>query len=431
MQLLSVVLAASVLLLVVWQPRGLSIGWPAAAGGAAALALGVVTWADVIRVVAIVWDATLTFVALIFISIVLDEVGFFQWAALWMGRLARGSAPRLFLSSILLGAIVSAFFTNDGAALILTPIVYDEVVALKLPPAAVLAFVMAGGFIADTASLPLVVSNLVNILSADFFHIGFVHYAQRMVPVDLVAVGASLLALVLYFRRSIPAAYDPGILADPISAVRDLALFRRSFYVLGFLMAGYLVSEALHIPVSLVAVGAAAMLLLMARRSAALDLGRVVRAAPWKIVVFSVGMYVVIYGLRDAGLIRVVSDAIAAAGRGGRGPEILATGYLATFLSSTVNNLPTVLVVALGIRGTHAPLALEHMLALANVVGSDLGTKITPIGSLATLLWLHILERRGLRISWGTYMRVGVVLTLPVLAVVLLALMGWLMAIGP
>lgn len=426
MQILSVALAVSVLVLVVWQPRGLSIGWPAALGGTLALVLGIVTWRDVVEVVGIVWDATLTFVALVLISIVLDEVGFFQWAALWMVRLARGSAPRLFVSTILLGAVVSAFFANDGAALILTPIVYDEVVALRLPPAAVLAFVMAGGFIADSASLPLVVSNLVNILSADFFHIGFVHYAQRMVPVDLLAVGASLAALVLHFRRSIPAAYDPRGLGDPASAIRDPKLFRRSFYVLALLLAGYLASEALAIPVSFIAAGAALALVLMARGSPALDLRRLVVEAPWKIVVFSVGMYVVIYGLRDAGLIRTVSHVIADAGRGGAGVQILTTGYLAAFLSSTVNNLPSVLVVALGIQGTHAPRALQHALALANIVGSDLGPKITPIGSLATLLWLHILARRGLRISWGYYMRVGALLTLPVLLVVLVGLWAWL-----
>ena len=300
---LAVSLFVAVLILVIWQPRGLSIGWPAAVGGTLAVALGIVSWADVAQVVGIVWDASLALVAIILISLVLDAVGFFEWAALHMARAARGSGLRLFLYTILLGALVSAFFANDGAALILTPIVYEQVKALRLPPVAILAFLMASGFIADATSLPLIVSNLVNILSADFFHIGFVAYAARMLPVDLAALGASLVALYLYFRRDLPRTVDTGDLKTPAAAIRDPRLFGLSWLVLGLLLAGYLVSQTLHIPVSAVAGAAAVLLLLFAWHSPAVHVQRLVLEAPWKIVVFSLGMYVVVFGLRDAGLI--------------------------------------------------------------------------------------------------------------------------------
>jgi arsenical pump membrane protein len=421
---LALALFLIVLVLVIWQPRGLSIGWPAAAGGVLAVATGIVSLSEVGTVIGLVWDATLTFVALILISLVLDAVGFFEWAALHMAQRSRGSGLRLFPYTLLLGAVVAAFFANDGAALILTPIVYEQVRALRLAPAAILAFVMAGGFIADATSLPLIVSNLVNIVSADYFRIGFAAYAVRMLPVDLAALAASLLLLYFFFRKDLPRRVDTQGLRPPRDAIRDPKLFAASWVVLALLLVGYFLTQALHLPVSSVAGGAALALLLLARRSPAVQVRKLVREAPWKIVVFSIGMYVVIFGLRNAGLTAFLSQTLHAAAGAGRLFGILYTGYLAAVLSSVMNNMPTVMVNALAIHGAGVTGGLRLSLALANIVGSDLGPKITPIGSLATLLWLHVLERRGMKIGWGYYMRVGVVLTLPVLLVTLLALYG-------
>ncbi|MDH0200463.1 arsenic transporter [Comamonas aquatica] len=410
------------LVLVIWQPRGLGIGWSASIGATIALLLGVVHLGDIAVVWGIVWNATATFVAIILISLLLDEAGFFEWAALHVARWGRGQGLRLFAFIVLLGAVVSALFANDGAALILTPIVMAMLMALGFSPAATLAFVMAAGFIADTASLPLVVSNLVNIVSADFFQIGFNDYAAVMVPVNLVSVLASLAVLMLCFGRSIPARYELAQLKAPADAIRDPATFRAGWVVLALLLVGFFGLEPLGVPVSAVAAVAAALLLAVAARGAVISTRKVLRGAPWQIVVFSLGMYLVVYGLRNAGLTDELAGWLNWFAQGGIWGAALGTGLLSALLSSVMNNMPTVLVGALSIDASSASGVVKEAMVYANVIGCDLGPKITPIGSLATLLWLHVLAQKGTTIRWGYYFKLGMLLTLPVLLVTLSAL---------
>lgn len=410
------------LILVIWQPRGLGIGWSASLGAVLALAAGVVQVSDIPVVWNIVWNATATFIAVIIISLLLDEAGFFEWAALHVARWGRGNGRALFALIVLLGAAVAALFANDGAALILTPIVMAMLLALGFTPGATLAFVMAAGFIADAASLPLIVSNLVNIVSADFFDIGFNRYAAVMAPVNVVAVLASLVVLFLYFRKSIPQRYDESQLKPPAAAIRDLNTFRSGWAVLALLLIGFFGLEPLGVPVSVVAAVGAAILLLVAGRGHKISTRKVIREAPWQIVIFSLGMYLVVYGLRNAGLTQYLADMLSRFAEQGVWAATFGAGFMAALLSSIMNNMPTVLVGALSIDASQASGVVKEAMIYANVIGSDLGPKITPIGSLATLLWLHVLERKGTRISWGYYFKVGIVLTLPVLALTLAAL---------
>ena len=409
------------LVLVIAQPKGLKIGYGAAIGAALALLAGVVLPADIPTVWGIVWNATATFVAVIIISLLLDRAGFFEWAALHVARWGGGRGRLLFALVVLLGAVVASVFANDGAALILTPIVIAMLARLQFSAKATLAFAMAAGFIADTASTPLVVSNLVNIVSADVFRVPFGPYALVMVPVALVTIAATLGVLLLRFGRDAPATYEVAALQQPRDAIRDPATFRVGWAVLALLLVGFFVLGRI-VPISAVAALGAVILLATAARGRVVSPVAVLREAPWQVVLFSLGMYLVVFGLRNAGLTATLSALFERFGQGGVWGATYGVGVTTAVLSSVMNNMPTVLVGALAIEGAHVAPTLREAMVYANVVGCDLGPKFTPIGSLATLLWLHVLAQKGVRIGWGYYFRVGVLLTTPILLVTLGAL---------
>ena len=411
------------LIFVIWQPKGMSIGWSATIGAMLALLLGVIQFRDIPIVWQIVWNATFAFIAIIIISLLLDEAGFFRYIALHVARAANGSGKRLFLFTVLLGALVSAFFANDGAALILTPIVIAILTTLRFSPATTLAFIIAAGFIADTASLPLVVSNLVNIVSADFFRIPFTSYAAVMIPVNIVAVVTSLGVLYGYYRQDIALIFDVSLVDEPRAAIKDYRTFRSGWLVLAALLVGFFVLEPLGIPISIIAIIGAVALLIIAKNGKKINVLPVIKHAPWQIVIFSLGMYLVVYGLKNAGLTDYLANILRQLPNHGLLATTVATGVLSAGLASIMNNMPTVLVQALAIDGANIqdPVIRQAMI-YANVIGCDLGPKITPIGSLATLLWLHVLASKNIRVSWGYYTKVGLILTLPVLLATLLAL---------
>lgn len=403
--------------LVIFQPKGLKIGTSAVIGALLAYVFGVVNFGDILEVGSIVWDATLSFIGIIILSMVLDEIGFFEWCALKMAKLSNGDGHKMFVFSVLLGAAVSALFANDGAALILTPILLSKMRLLQLNTKTIVAFLLAGGFISDSASLPFIFSNLTNIVTAGYFEIGFADYSKNMALAFIVSVFVSTLVLWVVLRRDIPKTVDISLLKDANSVLKDKQLFYFSWLFLVLLLCGYFLGDMLHLPVSVFALGGGVLFLAIASQRKAAKFYLTIKTAPWQIVWFSIGLYIVVYGLKNVGLTDEISMVVGEMVKLSEPIAIVGVGFLSAILSALMNNLPTVMVMDIALK----PYA-NDMLAYANIIGCNLGPKMTPFGSLATLLWLHVLDKKGVKIGFWEYSKFGLLVTPIVLLPVLLSL---------
>ena len=405
------------LIFVIWQPKNLQIGTSAVIGAIVALVFGVVSLNDVLIVTDIVWDATLAFIGIIILSMVLDEIGFFEWCAIKMAKLSKGNGQLMFVYALILGSFVSALFANDGAALILTPILLAKMRILKLNAKTILAFLLAGGFISDSASLPFVFSNLTNIVTANYFDIGFIEYLSNMIIPYIVSTIVSIIVLWLILRKDIPKSVDVSLLKNPDDVLKSKSLFKFSWIFLALLLLGYFIGDNYNLPVSLFALGGGLIFLVIASVSKHANAKEIIKTAPWQVVWFSIGLYIVVYGLKNAGLTDYLTTILKDLSTQGDFIAIIGTGFLSAFLSAIMNNMPTVMIMDIALQDIG-----NQTLAYANIIGCNLGPKMTPFGSLATLLWLHVLSQKGVKIGFWQYSKFGLIVTPPVLFIVLLTL---------
>ena len=196
-----------------------------------------------------------------------------------------------------------------------------------------------------------------------------------------------------------------------------MGLFNFSWLFLAVLLSGYFIGDAYNIPVSVFALGGGILFLMIASYTKTVEPRHIIKNAPWQVVWFSLGLYIVVYGLKNAGLTDYITDILVYLNTQSDVVAVVGTGFLAAFLSAIMNNMPTIMVMDISLH--EIP---NQAMIYANIVGCNLGPKMTPFGSLATLLWLHTLNKKGVKISFWSYSKFGLIVTPPILLAVLLSL---------
>ena len=404
---------------IIVRPRHISEAVAAAAGAALMVLLGYVKPANALLAIYSQWNLYGFFLGLMIVSAIAEEAGLFEMLATSAGRWARGSSLWLYLAVFAIGSLITAFLTNDATALILTPVVYALVSRLRLP---VLPFMFACTFIADSASFLLPVSNPVNVLVMDSFGGGglgtFLRYL--LIP-SLFCIVFNAGLFIWLFRRDLRHAYNPQDL-QPFRPDHP-HYFRFILIAMALIAAAYVAASALQIPLSFIALSGAALLLAGSAGYRHLNFAKLRQEISWSLFVFVTGMFLMIKAVENLGLTVAFGNALLQlAGNNPLRTVLLVAGGSALG-SNLINNLPMALVMVSALSKIGITQANAH-LVYATILGADLGPNLTTVGSLATMLWLLILRRKGLDISSIEYFKLGV-LIVP-LMIVIGSLLIWL-----
>lgn len=364
----------------------------------------------------------LTIVSLMVITLIAEKAGFFRLLAWRIAKAANGSGLRLFTYLFFAGTITGTLFTNDAAVLIFTPMVYHLIEDIadeswkavnKVPYYFAVLYVsnLVGAFI---------ISNPINIIVSGWFGIGFVEYARWMAIPAVVSMIVTYFGMRFFFRRSIPVRCRK----QPQSEIKvaSSGFMIASGMVLLLTLFGFFSEQLTGIPAAYVAAAGAVALAIVYKTLGRGSLVEITRGIGWDAIIFVVGIFIVVSGLRTAGFTDIIGNLIIKALVPGEQVATFATGFIAGSCSAFMNNHPVAGMMAMAIRDLNLADVSTRMLAFSALIGGDLGPKMLPIGSLAALMWFRILRSKGVEISYWQYIKLGVPVTLAAILLSVLAL---------
>lgn len=423
---LTIIAFVLTMVLILWRPNGLNEAIPAAIGAALVVMSGSVSFADLGKIGGTISSAAITIMATIVMAIILESFGFFYWAADGLASRARGSGIRLFWYVNLLCFLMTLFFNNDGSILITTPILIILLERLGLKNHEKIPYLLSGALIATASSAPIGVSNIVNLIALKIVHMTlYMHTVMMFVPATL---GLLFLVLLLFlcFNKQLPRKLPtqrrilfgpghhplgshrppPALKNNRNKLMRNILLFVFSIRVSLF------VASYFGIPIEIVAV--LGSLVLLGWRWAYLNISPsdMLKKTPWHILVFAFGMYVIIYGLNKIGLTDRLIALFQPIVSGDLINASLLMGSLLSVMSIFFNNHPALMIGTLTLTNMGLDPVTLKIAYLASVIGSDIGSLLLPIGTLASLIWMHILKQNRVKIGWKDYVKVTM-LTIP------------------
>ena len=417
---------------------------PSTLGAILVFLSGSVSIGDLLDISSKVTGAAITIIATIVMAIVLESIGFFSWTAALMLKLSKGSGIRLYWNTLLLCFLMTMFFNNDGSILITTPILILILKSLKLSNRQKIPYLLSGALIATASSAPIGVSNIVNLIALKI--IGMDLYLQTEMMFVPGVLGLLFLSILLFlvFKKDIPTkirfhSYTIPLQKDrpfhPLQQNAEGLFHQQKKLMINMLIFVFLVRISLFIAsfigisVSLVAVCGSIILLIWRWIYLKVNPKDVMGKIPWHILIFAFSMYVIIFGLHNIGLTHLLIENLKPLVHDSFLHASLTMGIITAFLSNIFNNHPALMISTLALTEMELSPLIMKTVYLANIIGSDIGSLILPIGTLATLIWMHILKKNKVKITWVQYMKVTLMVIPPTLIFTLICLYLWLLLV--
>ncbi|MGM0920142.1 MAG: arsenic transporter [Bacillota bacterium] len=439
--LMCVVFSITVILML-WRPFGINETVPTVTGAIIVLLAGIVPMSDVGAIYNIISGAAITILSTIVMSIVLESVGFFRWIAYNLVNKSNGSGIKLFIYVNLLCFLTTLFFNNDGSILITTPIIIHITSLLQLRRHQKIPYLISGAITATVSSAPIAVSNIANLIALKIVGLDLNSYVNMMFIPSMLGIIVITTLIFFYYRKDIPvkissqklylsgntSKYPRHPLAMPSSLTShevDWRMFRICILIVIFVRGGFFLLTPIGVPMEGLAIGGAVALILVRWLKSRKGITDIVKRTPWHIFLFAFGMYVLVYGLHNIGLSHYLTMQLKEYVDGSLLSGTLVIGVLLTALSNVLNNLPAVMIGTMAIVDMGLDTHSLQVAYLAIVLGSDVGALLTPIGTLATLIWMFILKSNNIHISWKEYMKLTFFVIPVGLFVSLIALYLW------
>ena len=427
------------MLVIFWRPRGMNEAWPAAVGAGIILVTGIVSQEDILDIISKIGGASVTIMATIVMAVILESFGFFHWAAAKLARLSKGSGYRLYWNIQLLCFLMTLLFNNDGSILITTPILILLLKNIQLKPRQQIPYLLSGALIATASSAPIGVSNIVNLIALNIIDMSlWMHTAMMFVP---ATIGLLFMSYLMYrvVRNKLPKTLPDSIMdieetffiknfhplktKITVETKRKRTQFMMKILLFVFVMRCLLfVASYVNVPIEIVAVLGSVVLLIWRWYHLRTNPVDILKKTPWHILIFAFSMYVIIYGLHNVGLTALLVQWCEPIVNQGLFQASFIMGGLVSLLSNLFNNHPALMIGTITLTEMGLDPITLKTIYLANIIGSDMGSLLLPIGTLASLIWMHILRRNKIDVSWKDYLSVSLIV-IPLTTIVTLTLL--------